>query len=199
MRAHVCVLWLKVFFRHCHNDIYVGSRIHIHIVCGGEMYFKRHVPHIVLIINIFEFRIKYTYFYNSYSVLLYFGTLWVLFVICNLQPQKISKNQIISMFLSISSSTSYCSHYNSSSFPFVCSLSHSSELCNHSFFLVYHILSWSWLHYLPSFVMVHWYITNTIKPLTILQLLANTAQLQGWKISDITWYQFFPIYWQCPD
>lgn len=29
------------------------------------------------------------------------------------------------------------------------------------------------------FVMVHWYITNTIKPFTILQLLAITSQLQG--------------------
>jgi len=68
----------------------------------------------------------------------------------------------------------------------LCLFSHPSSLCNHSFFLIYHSLSQSWLHYLPIFVMVHWYITNTIKPLTIQQLLANGAQLQGWKISDIT-------------
>lgn len=67
---------------------------------------------------------------------------------------------------------------------FVCFTSYC--LCNHSFSLIYHIPFWSWLHYLPIFVMVHWYITNTIKPFTILRLLANTSQLQGWKNSDIT-------------
>lgn len=75
-----------------------------------------------------------------------------------------------------------------SSFPLLvlCLFSQSSWFCNYSFSLIHHSLSWSWLHYLPIFVMVHWYITNTIKPLMILQLLANTSQLQGWKISDIT-------------
>lgn len=67
---------------------------------------------------------------------------------------------------------------------FVCFHSPPGCVITHS--LIYHSLSWSWLHYLPIFVMVHWYITNTIKPLTILRLLANTSQLQGWKISDIT-------------
>lgn len=67
---------------------------------------------------------------------------------------------------------------------FVCFHSPPGFVITHS--LIHHSLSWSWLHYLPIFVMVHWYITNTIKPLMILQLLANTSQLQGWKISDIT-------------
>lgn len=68
----------------------------------------------------------------------------------------------------------------------LCLFSHSYKLCNHSFFLIYHSLSRSWLRYLPIFVMVPWYITNAIKPLRIHQLLANRARLQGWKISDIT-------------
>lgn len=96
--------------------------------------------------------------------------------------------ETITRFLSSPTShIEYCWYPQSPNlFPFACLLSVSTVLLlyNHSCSFIIGLLA---LRALSSiFVMVQWYITNTIKPFMILQLSTIASRLQGWKISDIT-------------
>lgn len=67
-----------------------------------------------------------------------------------------------------------------------CLFSQCSLLYNHSLTLIYRWLTGACLHYLPFLSWCTGTLQIQLNLFTIVQLLANAAQLQGWKISDIT-------------
>lgn len=165
----------------CLNTFFIDSNVPLYVcvptcIC---VHIERYFLAFVLIITMFESRREYIHDYRAYII-------WCVHapVLAHLkEPSNCCPHLKVCLVVTIQITVVAASPTH---LFVLCLFSHSYKLCNHSFFLIYHSLSRSWLHYLPIFVMVHWYITNTIKPLTIHQLLANRARLQGWKISDIT-------------